>query len=82
MLKKYGIVASRSSGIDSIDPLINELLAVTESTKGIDLTVDVGVDNLRKGMPFGTPWSMEEIREHMDQKMERWNKRQETINSF
>lgn len=75
VLKKYGIV-------DSIDPIINELLAVTESTKGIDLTVDVGVDNLRKGMPFGTPWSMEEIREHMDQKMELWNKRQETINSF
>jgi len=39
---------------------------------GLRLTLDVGVDNRRPGVPFGTPWSFEEIEIYMRKKREAW----------
>lgn len=36
------------------------------------LTLDVGVDNPRSGLPFGTPWSFEEIQNYMLKKRATW----------
>jgi|LakMenEpi03Aug12_release.lakeMendotaPanAssembly.Ray.scaffolds.fasta_scaffold00185_77 calcineurin-like phosphoesterase family protein len=52
--------------------IINDLLAVCASVNGIDLTLDVGVDNIREGVGFGTPWSMKDIRDYMANKMTMW----------
>ena len=54
------------------DKIIEELIAVVESVKGIDLTLDVGVDNIRENVPFGTPWSFEEIDAYMGNKKIAW----------
>ena len=54
------------------DKIIEELIAVVESVKGIDLTLDVGVDNIRENVPFGTPWSFEEIDAYMSNKKIAW----------
>jgi len=54
------------------DALINALLEVCASTNGVDLTVDVGVDNHRAGTTFGTPWSMDDLRKYMSQKRVLW----------
>lgn len=51
------------------------LLDVAASTKGIDLTMDVGVDNIRPDYPFGTPWSMTDLHSHFKRKMDAWHKR-------
>ena len=31
-------------------------------------TLDVGVDNVRENVPFGTPWSLNDIRFYMENK--------------
>lgn len=56
---------------------VQDLLAVCASTKGVDLTVDVGVDNQIRGkaVPFGTPWSMHDLRTYMGTKKVRWDAR-------
>jgi calcineurin-like phosphoesterase family protein len=61
VLSKYGF-----SNKDAID----ELIGVCSSLNGHSLTLDVGVDNRIRGedVPFGTPWSMKEIREYMSKK--------------
>lgn len=59
------------------DKIITDLLDVVASTKGIDLTLDIGVDNVREGIPFGTPWSMSEIHAYMNKKRPKWKKRKE-----
>lgn len=62
-----------SHGISDRAKIIEELLAVAASTKGIDLHLDIGVDNpIRKNVPFGTPWSMLEIHEYMYKKKDKW----------
>jgi calcineurin-like phosphoesterase family protein len=33
------------------------------------LTLDVGVDNVRENVPFGTPWSFTDIRDYMERKI-------------
>lgn len=33
------------------------------------LSLDVGVDNVREGYDFGTPWSFEEVKSHMERKL-------------
>jgi len=33
------------------------------------LSLDVGVDNQREGVPFGTPWSFSDVRLHMESKL-------------
>jgi hypothetical protein len=52
------------------DELVNQLMDVVASTKGCDLTVDVGVDNRTRGLdiPFGTPWSMDDLAKYMGEK--------------
>lgn len=56
--------------------LLDELLEVASFTKGTQLTLDVGVDNLmRTDVTFGTPWSMDEIRSYMQDKIPSWNAR-------
>lgn len=69
ILEKYGI--------EQKEQIVNELLSVCSSTKGVDLTLDVGVDNAVRGekVPFGTPWSMDELREYMGQKWSKWQER-------
>lgn len=71
-----------SSGNNQL--LIQDLLAVAASLKGIDLTVDVGVDNRIRGLnvPFGTPWSMDDLRTYMKPKKSRWEARNEVFKSF
>ena len=67
-----------------VDKIVQDLLAVVASTKGIDLTVDVGVDNRIRGpkIPFGTPWSMDHLRAYMKPKKSRWEARNEVFKSF
>ena len=57
------------------DDIQKELLDVCASVKGINLTLDVGVDNVRKGVPFGTPWSMTDICRYMQPKIGLWQTR-------
>lgn len=71
VLKKYNI--------DQTDAIVEDLLKVAASTKGINLTLDVGVDNQRKNMPFGTPWSMDEIHAYMAKKKSRWLERKQSF---
>lgn len=68
VLKKYGIENGS---------IVEDLMQVAASVKGIDLTLDVGVDNTIRGeeIPFGTPWSFEEIVSYMDKKIDKWNLR-------
>lgn len=64
--------------------IIDDLLAVCASLKGVDLTVDVGVDNQVRGteIPFGTPWSMDHLRAYMKPKQSRWEARNEVFKQF
>lgn len=62
--------------------LLDDLLSVVADQYGGDLTVDVGVDNVRPGVPFGTPWSMDDLRTHMKQKKMKWDARQARIRAF
>lgn len=66
------------------EQIIQDLLAVAASLKGVDLTVDVGVDNRIRGLhvPFGTPWSMDDLRTYMKPKKSRWEARNEVFKSF
>lgn len=70
-----------SFGISEKSDIVKDLLAVCASLNGIDLTLDIGVDNRIRGesVPFGTPWSMNDIRAYMDKKKARWFARQEAI---
>ena len=71
VLKSYDIYHSS---------VVDQLLAIIASTKGVDLTLDVGVDNnVRGDVPFGTPWSMDEIRDYMNKKKNRWMARKEAF---
>lgn len=71
VLNKFGILPDNY--------LVQELLNVCASLNGVDLTVDVGVDNLIRGenVPFGTPWSMDDLRLYMMNKKPKWEARQE-----
>jgi hypothetical protein len=62
-------------GVKFAEEVCSELLQVCASIKGINLTLDVGVDNVRNGVPFGTPWSMEDIRNYMLPKHNLWHSR-------
>lgn len=53
--------------------LLKDLMSAATHTKGLDLCLDVGVDNIRHNVPFGTPWSMDEIRDYMNSKKNRIN---------
>lgn len=76
----FGSVVERHLGkLASTPVLIQELLDVVASVNGIDLTVDVGVDNVREGVPFGTPWSMNDLRAYMAKKKVRWEARSEAF---
>lgn len=75
VLEKLGI--RNESG--ERDQTVQELLDVVASMNGIDLTLDVGVDNVRKGVPFGTPWSMNDLQSYFGNKLPRWNARSEGI---
>jgi len=61
--------------VDSICSSYSEsaLEAAYDSISGLFrkkiFTLDVGVDNVRDGVPFGTPWSFSEIRCHMESKL-------------
>lgn len=60
------------------DEIIKEMLEVAASLKGIDLTLDVGVDNtIRKDVLWGQPWSVPEIRDYMLNKKKKWEDRSE-----
>jgi calcineurin-like phosphoesterase family protein len=62
---------------NDLDSITGELLGVCSSLKGIDYTLDVGVDNDVRGpgVSFGAPWSIYEIRSYMDKKKSRWEAR-------
>lgn len=71
-------------GIQADSYLIEQLMNVCASLKGIDLTLDIGVDNLHRGthIPFGTPWSMDDIRSYMNGKRNRWLARQSAFKNL
>jgi calcineurin-like phosphoesterase family protein len=64
--------------------IVRKLLSVVADNNGISLTCDVGVDNRVRGMdvPFGTPWSMGDLRKYFFGKMEKWKKRQDEFRGF
>jgi calcineurin-like phosphoesterase family protein len=64
------------------DKLSKKLIDVVASTHGIDLTVDVGVDNQIRMLPFGTPWSIEDLRTHFKSRIPKWEKRHAAFRSF
>lgn len=80
VLERFGI--KNESG--EIDQAVQDLLAVCASLNGIDLTLDVGVDNRIRGesVPFGTPWSMDDIRSYMNKKKPRWEARQDAYRNL
>jgi calcineurin-like phosphoesterase family protein len=58
------------------DAVIRDLLDQVASLNGIDLTVDIGVDNtIRQGVPWGTPWSMDDLHNYMAKKKPKWEAR-------
>lgn len=71
-------------GINDKEQIADELLAVCSGTKGIDLTLDVGVDNRVRGenVAFGTPWSMDELRDYMGRKWSKWETRKSICRNF
>jgi hypothetical protein len=42
------------------------MIETIRSSKPKLKTLDVGVDNRRDGIPFGTPWSFDEIKKYMN----------------
>ncbi len=68
-------------GIDKNSSVIDDLLAAVASLNGIDLTLDVGVDNNHRGdnVPWGTPWSMHDIHVYMASKKQKWEERKNVI---
>lgn len=64
------------------DTAVQKLLEVVASLKGIDLTLDVGIDNVRPGVPFGTPWSMDDLHDYFGKKMPRWKARSDVFRSL
>lgn len=70
--------------LSDADPeVVQKLLDKVASLKGVDLTLDVGVDNRIRGenLPFGTPWSMDDIRAYMAPKRVKWEARQNRYQS-
>jgi hypothetical protein len=62
------------------EPAVDAMIELIASMKGIDLTVDVGVDNVhRAGLPWGTPWSMDDLHAYMGNKKVRWDERQRRL---
>lgn len=64
------------------DQTVKELLDAVASVNGVDLTLDVGVDNVREGVPFGTPWSMDDLRTYMGKKKRLWEKRSDVLRNL
>lgn len=64
ILEKYGV--QNESG--ERDSAVNELLDLAASMNGVNLTLDVGVDNVRPGVSFGTPWSMTDLESYFGNK--------------
>jgi hypothetical protein len=61
------------------ESLYDDIMTLFKSTKGSSLCLDVGVDNFVEGIPFGTPWSFDRIKEYMDTKKEKWQQKQNII---
>jgi hypothetical protein len=70
--------ANLGGSLDEIakNDLIQDLIDSVASLKGIDLTVDVGVDNTIRPVPWGTPWSMDDLQVYMQNKKAKWDARQ------
>jgi len=49
-----------------LDAIISDIGSIFRKKS---FSLDVGVDNIREGIPFGTPWSFEEIKFHMEKKL-------------
>lgn len=60
--------------------ILNELMTGLVSLSGSDLTLDVGVDNVRHGKAFGAPWSLDEVAEIMAMKLPLWEMRRQISN--
>lgn len=57
-----------------LDQMVEELIQGASLIKGNDFTQDIGVDNVRKGVPFGTPWSMDDLKVEMSNRKARRDK--------
>lgn len=47
----------------------NFLLFLKSFFRKTSLTLDVGIDNVRENIPFGTPWSFSDIKSYMERKI-------------
>jgi len=66
----------KNYNVDPHNALLEDLLAVVADQNGGSQTIDIGVDNTRPNVPFGTPWSMDDLRDHMKDKKNKWAARQ------
>jgi calcineurin-like phosphoesterase family protein len=64
--------------------IVQKLMGVVADNNGVSLTLDVGVDNRVRGegVPFGTPWSMADLRKYFFSKMPKWKARQDEFRNF
>lgn len=70
ILKKELEDLVKESGCVTDNVLVqNSISSITKIFRKKSFSLDVGVDNLRNDLPFGTPWSFQEIRSHMESKL-------------
>lgn len=62
--------------------VVSQLLDASSLTNGIDYSLDVGVDNDRQGIPWGTPWSYDEIFSHFFKKKQKWEERKRILSEI
>lgn len=67
---------------DLVDEIVSNLVDVVAEQNGIDLTCDIGVDNQIRGLPFGTPWTFEDLKIYFAPKKRKWEERQQRLASF
>lgn len=58
------------SGCELKRDCVNDAVSsITKIFRKRTLSLDVGVDNLRRDLPFGTPWSFNDVRNYMENKL-------------
>lgn len=76
---KFRTIIGNHTGVADAG-IVQDLLDAVAALKGIDLTLDVGVDNVvRPGVPWGTPWSMDDLHTYMGNKKTKWDERQNRL---
>lgn len=76
LAEKFDSIVGNATGRKD-DGIVRDLLDAVAALNGVDLTVDIGVDNVVRGngVPWGTPWSMEDLHVYMAKKKVKWEER-------